>query len=275
MPWYQRLWEEVRTFFFANWNKILIFAIVLIFGVLAIKIVVAIFGKIFRKSKLDNAAGDFIVSLIKAFLYITYIIALLSLLGVPTTSLIAILSAFALAISLAMQNTISSLASGVVIILTKPFTEGDYVDIGDKSGNVEQISIFCTRLITPDGKVIVLPNNTVASSDITNYNTLPNRRLEIKLSVAYGTKAEKVKRVVAGVIAKHNEILSDPEPVIKLSEYASSSLDFILRVWVKNDDYWDTNFALKEEILEAFNKNRIEIPFNQLDVRVIKEKSGK
>lgn len=275
MPWYQRLWEEVRTFFFTNWNKILIFAIVLIFGVLAIKIVVAIFGKIFRKSKLDNAAGDFIVSLIKAFLYIAYIIALLSLLGVPTTSLIAILSAFALAISLAMQNTISSLASGVVIILTKPFTEGDYVDIGDKSGNVEQISIFCTRLITPDGKVIVLPNNTVASSDITNYNTLPNRRLEIKLSVAYGTKAEKVKRVVAGVIAKHNEILSDPEPVIKLSEYASSSLDFILRVWVKNDDYWDTNFALKEEILEAFNKNRIEIPFNQLDVRVIKEKSGK
>ena len=275
MPWYQRLWEEVRTFFFTNWNKILIFAIVLIFGVLAIKIVVAIFGKIFRKSKLDNAAGDFIVSLIKAFLYIAYIIALLSLLGVPTTSLIAILSAFALAISLAMQNTISSLASGVVIILTKPFTEGDYVDIGDKSGNVEQISIFCTRLITPDGKVIVLPNNTVASSDITNYNTLPNRRLEIKLSVAYGTKAEKVKRVVAGVIAKHNEILSDPEPVIKLSEYASSSLDFILRVWVKNDDYWDTNFALKEEILEAFDKNRIEIPFNQLDVRVIKEKSGK
>lgn len=275
MPWYQRLWEEVRTFFFTNWNKILIFAIVLIFGVLAIKIVVAIFGKIFRKSKLDNAAGDFIVSLIKAFLYIAYIIALLSLLGVPTTSLIAILSAFALAISLAMQNTISSLASGVVIILTKPFTEGDYVDIGDKSGNVEQISIFCTRLITPDGKVIVLPNNTVASSDITNYNTLPNRRLEIKLSVAYGTKAEKVKRVVAGVIAKHNEILSDPEPVIKLSEYASSSLDFILRVWVKNDDYWDTNFALKEEILEAFDKNRIEIPFNQLDVRVIKEKAGK
>lgn len=275
MPWYQRLWEEVCTFFFSNWNKILVFALVLIFGLLAIKIAVSILARIFRKSKLDNAAGDFIVSLIKAFLYIAYIIALLSLLGVPTTSLIAMLSAFALAISLALQNTISSLASGVVIILTKPFTEGDYVDIGDKSGNVEHISIFCTRLNTPDGKVIVIPNNTVAASEIINYNTLPTRRLEIKLSVAYGTSVNKVKTTVGGVLTRHKEILQDPAPMIRLAEHGASSLDFVCRVWVKNEDYWDTNFALKEEILEAFNKNNIEIPFNQLDVHVVNTAENK
>jgi hypothetical protein len=270
MPWYQRLWESLSGFFYENWQRILIFALVLVVGFIVVKIIIAFSGKVMKKSKLNNAAGDFLLSVIKALLYIVYIIALLSLLGVPTTSLVALLSVFALAISLAMQNTISNLASGVVIIATKPFEEGDYVDIGDNSGSVQHISIFSTRLVTPDNKIIVIPNSTVASSDIVNYSTQPTRRLDLTLSVSYGTDVEKVKSVVSEVIARHEEIFTDPAPMIRLAEHGANSLNFTLRVWVKNSDYWNVNFDLKEEILKAFESADIEIPFNQLDVHVLK-----
>ena len=268
MPWYQKLWEQVSGFLYENWHRILVFALVLVIGFIVVKIIIAVSGKIMKKSKLNNAAGDFLLSVIKALLYVVYIIALLSLLGVPTTSLVALLSVFALAISLAMQNTISNLASGVVIIATKPFEEGDYVDIEENSGSVQHISIFSTRLVTPD--IIVIPNSTVASANIVNYSTQPTRRLDLTLSVSYGTDVEKVKAVASEVIARHEEIFTDPAPMIRLAEHGASSLNFTLRVWVKNSDYWNVNFDLKEEILDAFNSAGIEIPFNQLDVHVLK-----
>lgn len=269
---FENLWNAIRNFFIENWVQITVFAAVLVFGYIAIKIAVWIFGRMFRRTKLNNnAAGSFLLSVIKVFLYVIYLIALLALLGVPVTSMIAVLSAFALAVSLALQGTFSNFASGIVIISTKPFGEGDFVDIGGQAGTVKSVTIFNTHLVTPDNKAITLPNSTVVNADVINYSAYPTRRLDLTVSAAYGSDIEKVKAVIGGVLQKHEEILKDPAPTVRLAEHGASSLDFAVRVWVSGADYWNVNFALKEELYDAFNENEISIPFNQLDVHVIKD----
>ncbi len=265
----QEIWNNVCTFVLANIGRIVAVALVLIFGLLVVKILLSILRRAMNKSRLKGAAGDFLISLSKVVLLAIYFIALLALLGVPTTSLIALFSACALAVSLALQGTFSNVAAGLVIVATKPFEEGDFVDIGGTSGTVVTITIFNTKLKTGDNKMIVLPNGTVSGANITNYSTFPTRRLDLTFSAAYGTDVEKVKSVILGVIAGHDEILKTPTPLVRLAEHGDSSMDFVTRVWVKQEDYWNVNFDLKEEMLAAFEENGIDVPYQQIDVHVV------
>ncbi len=246
------------------------FALALILGIITIRIILAVVKKNVNKSKIKGAAGDFLISAVKVTLYIIYIIALLALLGVPTTSLVAMLSAFALAISLALQNTFSNVAAGLMIVSTKPFKEGDFVDIGGTTGTVETITIFNTKLTTPDNKEVFLPNNTVSSANITNYSAKDTRRLDLVFSASYDASPAKVKETILGVIAKHPEIESTPAPMVRLTEHGESSLNYVTRVWVRQKDYWNVNFDLKEEVLDAFTEAGISVPYNQLDVHITK-----
>jgi small conductance mechanosensitive channel len=209
--------------------------------------------------------------LIRAALSILYVIILLSMLGVDTTSLVAIFSVLTLAISLAVQGVISNLASGIMLVVTKPFEEGDFVDIGGDSGTVEHILITCTKLKTGDNKVVIIPNSNVTSSAVINYSAKETRRLDLSFSVAYGTDVERVKGVVLLVIARHGGILADPKPTVRLAEHGTSALQFVARVWVKQADYWDVNFDLQEEVLAAFSENGITVPFPQMDVHVVRK----
>lgn len=273
MPWYETAWNAVKDFFVNNWTTILIFIAVLILGFILIKILVKVFGKLMRKTRLNGIASKFLTSIVKIFLYVIYLIALLSLLGIPTTSLVALVSVGALAISLAVQDIISNFASGIEIVSTKPFEEGDFVEIDGVSGNVDRITIVNTRLITPDQRTVIIPNNKISNSSVINYTTQPTRRVDLKISVAYGSDIDKVKGVIKGVIDENEKILKTPEPTIRLSEHGSSSLDFVVRVWSENADYWDVYFWLHEKILVAFDENGIEIPFEQLDVHVVQPKA--
>ena len=275
MPWYQRFGNWIKNFFFSNWQQIIVFFCVLVFGIIVIKIILAVLNRAFKKSQRVNiTARHFFLGVIKALLYIIYLIALFSLLGVPTTSMIALLSAFALALSLALQDTMSNLASGVVLVFTKPFSEGDYIELSDgAAGTVTKITMFNTHLRTPSNQVVIVPNKTAVTCNTTNYSMENTRRLDIPLSVAYGTDVDKVKEVGLAVAHAHQKVLKDPAPMTRLNNHGASSLDFILRVWVKSSDYWDTYFDLKEQVVAAFNENGIEIPFNQLDVHV-KEEAG-
>ncbi len=268
MQFFQDLWASVKGFFIGNWNAILTFLLTLVIGFILVKALAKIFHRAMNRSRLKGAAGDFLSSMVKVLLYAVYLIALLALLGVPTTSMVALLSAFALAVSLALQNTFSNVAAGVVIVCTKPFEEGDFVDIGGTSGTVETITIFNTKLVTGDNKVIVMPNGTVAAANITNYSTKGTRRLDLTFSAAYGTDVATVKEIILGVIGKHEEIFTDPAPMVRLTEHGASSIDFVVRVWLKGSDYWPANFDLKEEVYAAFNEKGIEIPFPQMDVHV-------
>ena len=269
--WFLNLWETMKATVMNNWHNVLKFALVLVIGAIVIRVAVSIVRKLLNgeRSKLKGAAGNFLTSLIKAALVCLYVIVLLSTLGVDTTSLVAIFSVLTLAISLAVQGVISNLASGIMLVVTKPFDEGDFVDIGGASGTVEKINITCTKLKTGDNKVITIPNSNVTSSNVTNFSAKEIRRLDLTFSVAYGTDVEKVKEIILGVIAKHDEILKDPAPMVRLTEHGASSLDFVTRVWVKQADYWPMNFGLKEEVLAAFEAAGISIPFPQLDVHMV------
>ena len=269
MQFLKDVWNAIYSFAVNNFRTILMFVLFVFVGLIVIKIVMSIFRKMINRSHLKGTAGNFLISLIKTALVILYVIILLSMLGVDTTSLVAIFSVLTLAISLAVQGVISNLASGIMLVVTKPFEEGDFVDIGGTSGTVEHIMITCTKLKTPDNKVITIPNSTVTAANITNYSTKETRRLDLTFSVAYGSDVEKVKALILGVIAKHEDVLTDPEPFVRLTEHGASSLDFVTRVWVKQADYWDVNFALKEEVLAEFEANGISIPFPQMDVHVI------
>ena len=266
---FSRALNQLADFIQNHTRGLVTFLLVLILGIIAIRIILAITKKNVNKSKIKGAAGDFLISAIKVTLYIIYIIALLALLGVPTTSLVAMLSAFALAISLALQNTFSNVAAGLMIVSTKPFQEGDFVDIGGTTGTVETITIFNTKLVTPDNKEVFLPNNTVSTANVTNYSAKETRRLDLVFSASYDASPAKVKETILGVIAKHPEIESTPAPMVRLTEHGDSSLNYVTRVWVKQKDYWNVNFDLKEEVLDAFAEAGISVPYNQLDVHVI------
>ncbi len=269
MQFFKGLWASICSFAVNNFRTILLFVAVVIGGIIVMKIAMSIFRKTVNRSKLKGTAGNFLLSLIKTALVVLYVIILLSMLGVDTTSLVAIFSVLTLAISLAVQGVISNLASGIMLVVTKPFEEGDFVDIGGNSGTVEKIHITCTKLKTPDNKVITLPNSTVTAANITNYSTKDTRRVDLTFSVAYGSDVEKVKSIILGVIAKHELILTDPAPMVRLTEHGASSLDFVTRVWAKNGDYWTVNFDLKEQVLAALEGAGISIPFPQMDVHVI------
>ena len=251
-----------------NWNKILTFVLVLVLGYVAIRILGRIVVRTIDRSKLRGATGNFLASFIRVAMLAIYMVILLSMLGVDTTSLVAVFSVLTLAISLAVQGVVSNLASGITLVVTKPFEEGDYVEIGGTGGTVESISIFSTKLRTGDNKVITIPNSNVTSENIVNYSTKGTRRLELIVSTAYGTKISTVKKTVLDVIARHGEILDTPAPMVRLKEQGDSALNFVVRVWVKSSDYWNVNFDLNEELYEAFEENGIDIPFPQLDVHV-------
>ena len=263
-----KIWDSLKNLWLTHWQDIVTFVAVLVLGYIVIKIVAAIFKKVLRRSKLDNAAGGFILIVIKIFLYLAYIIALLSLIGIPTTSLIALLSAFGLAISLAMQSTLSNFANGMIIIATKPFVEGDFVEINGVSGVIDSIHIFHTKLLTTDNKQITIPNSLIVNDNLINYTTQYTRRVELPFSVAYGSDVDKVKYTIMRVLGEYDLILPDPAPFVGLKELGASSLNFVVRVWVKNTDYWTTYFDLNEKILAALIHENIEIPFNQLDVHI-------
>lgn len=271
--WFVNLWETVKNTVMGNWHNILKFVLFLVIGAIVVKIALSIVRKMINspKSKLKGAAGNFLISLIKVALVILYVIILLSMLGVDTTSLVAIFSVLTLAISLAVQGVISNLASGIMLVVTKPFEEGDFVDIGGNSGTVEHIHITCTKLITGDNKVLTIPNSTITAANITNYSTKDTRRVDFTFSVAYGSDVEKVKAIIMDVVTKHEKVLKDRAPLVRLTEHGASSLDFVTRVWVNNGDYWTVNFDLKEQVLAAFDAAGISVPFPQLDVHMVKD----
>ena len=252
-----------------NVRGVLRFLLVLILGFFLVRISARIFARAMARTRLKGATGHFLTSLVCVLLYVGYAVVLLSMIGVDTTSLVAVFGVLTLAISLAVQGVVSNLASGFLLVATKPFDEGDFVDIDGTTGTVEEIKIVCTKLKTPDNKVVVVPNSTVTGAVVTNYSAGGTRRLDLTLSVAYGTELADVKQAVLAVIAEQGDrVLGEPAPTVRLKEMGNSSLEFTVRLWVNGADYWPLNFDLQEEIYAEFNKQGIEIPFPQMDVHI-------
>ena len=222
-----------------------------------------------KKSDVDDTLVSFGDNILYGLALAFVVIAALSQLGVETTSLAAVIAAAGLAIGLALQGSLSNFAAGVMIILFRPFQIGDFVEAGGASGTIEDISIFTTIFKTPDNKQVVVPNNAITSGNITNFSAKDTRRVDLVVGVGYGDDLQKVKKVLGDLVAAESRILKDPAPVIAVSELADSSVNLVVRPWVKSADYWGVYFDLTEAIKTTFDKEGISIPFPQRDINIV------
>ncbi len=267
-------WEQIWTSLFefaGSWGiKLLVAIILLIVGIKLIKALTKWISKSQKLNKLDTSLRSFLGSFAKIALYIVLFITVAMILGVPATSFITILASGGVAIGLAVQGSLSNFAGGIMILIFKPFKVGDYIEAGGESGTVEEISVVYTVLLTVDNKRITVPNGTLTNSVIENYSAEELRRVDLKFSTAYDADIEKVKRILTEVAESHPKALKSPAPFVRLCEHSDSALTYTVRIWCKNEDYWDVNFDILESVKTAFDKNNIEIPYPQMDVHITK-----
>ena len=239
-------------------------AIIAFIGVLTIKNILSLIEKGILDSHVDRSLISFIVTLCRIALYIGLLFIVLGRLGIPLTGMVSALSAVTLAIGLAIQDIIGSVANGLMLVTGKLFKIDDYVDIGGVSGSVKEIKLLHTVLVTPDNKTVTIPNKTVFSSEITNYSAMKQRRIDIVVGVDYDSDIDKAKRVILDVALKNKSVLDEPAPTVQVKNLADSEVQILLRLWVKSEDYWDVTWYLNEMVLKALNENNIEVPFPQL-----------
>lgn len=196
-----------------------------------------------------------------AVLFVGYI-------GVETASISACIATFGVGISLAVQGTLSNFAGGIIIILMRPFKLGDFITSGGESGTVEDIKLFYTHVVTPDNRMIYIPNGNLANNVIVNASVKDTRRLDLTFSVAYESDVELAIKLINDVCAANENIFKEPAPFVVVASYAASSIDIVCRTWCNKGDYWNNNFYLLSEVKKEFDKNGIVIPYNQLDVHV-------
>jgi small conductance mechanosensitive channel len=241
--------------------------LIFIIGKWAVNKIVSIFGKVLRKVKgMDETLIKFLENIVYYALMIIVLLTALGKLGVETTSFLAILGAAGLAIGLALKDSLGNFASGVMIIMFKPFKVGDAVTAAGVTGNVSEVGIFNSVFITADNQKIIVPNGAITSGSITNINAYDTRRVDLVVCIGYEDDIKKTKEVLNNIVSSHEKILIDKGITIAVSELADSSVNFVLRVWVKTPDYWDVKFDLTETIKLRFDEEGISIPFPQQDV---------
>jgi len=220
------------------------------------------------KAKSDPILTTFTGNMIYAAMLAFVIIAALGQLGIQTTSFIAILGAAGLAIGLALQGSLSNFAAGVLMIIFRPFKQGDFIEGAGVAGIVEEVHIFNTVLRTGDNKTIIIPNDSLMSGNIINYSTKPTRRLDLVIGIGYNDDIKKAKNILNELMANDERILKDPAPTLGLLELADSSVNFAVRPWVNSSDYWGVHFDLLERIKLRFDDEGISIPYPQQDVHI-------
>lgn len=259
-----------------NWGidagKSIIGAILIyVIGRFVIKQINRLVCKILTKRKLEISVQTFCRSLVNLLLNLVLVFAIISKLGIETTSLAALLASAGVAIGMALSGNLSNFAGGLIILVFKPFKVGDYIDGNNVSGTVKEIQIFHTILSTVDNRIIYVPNGSLSSNAIVNYSKQDMRRAEWTFGVEYGEDFEKVKAVLERIIAADTRILKDPAPFIGLGALSASSVDIKVRAWAKTDDYWGVYFDMNRVVYETFNKEGIGFPFPQLTVHQAKD----
>jgi len=248
--------------------KVIAALAIFIIGKMVAKIIRAGIKKAMAKAKSDPILISFTSNMIYAALLAFVIIAALGQLGIQTTSFIAILGAAGLAIGLALQGSLSNFAAGVLMIIFRPFKQGDFIEGAGVSGIVEEVHIFNTVLRTGDNKTIIIPNDSLMSGNIVNYSSKPTRRLDLVIGIGYDDDIKKAKAVLDELLQSDERILKDPAPTLGLLELADSSVNFAVRPWVKSADYWGVHFDLLERIKLRFDKEGISIPYPQQDIHL-------
>ena len=244
--------------------------VVFLICVIAIKLIMKAVEKLLSRSKrLDTIIQGFIKTVIHIGLWALAIVIVAGSLGIPTASLVAVLSIAGMALSLAAQNILSNLFSGITLLITKPFGAGDYVEMGSNAGVIRSIGLFYTVLDTLDNRVVSIPNGDVTSASITNFTRNPLRRVDLTFSASYDDATADVRAAILDAAQADPKILADPAPFIVVSKYKDSAIEYIVRVWCNNADYWDVYFGMNERVRDSFAAHGVQMTYNHMNVHII------
>lgn len=263
--------NSIREVVVDNQEVIIRFFLVLVVGYLAIKFIKKLIKKHRVFSRLDKTVVGMIQGVITFFLYAIYVITLLTILGVPMTTFVAILSAMGLAVALALQGNLANFAGAIMILIFKPFEVGDFIESQGTMGTVHDIQLFFTHLLTPDNRKVVIPNAELVSARVTNFTSEETRRIDLVFGVSYDSDIEQVKSLILEVINLNDMIINEPEPLVRVCKHNDSSLDYDVKVWVNKDNYWPVRYDLHEQIKKTFDANQVVIPYPQNDVHIKNE----
>jgi small conductance mechanosensitive channel len=246
---------------------------IFLIGKFIIRLIVGTISKVMTNQAVDKTLKTFICNFVQISLMVVVVIASIGALGVETTSFIAIIGTAGLAVGLALQGSLSNFASGVLIVLFRPYRVGDFIEAAGIAGNVDQVQILTTILKTGDNKQIIVPNSQIMDSIITNYSANDTRRVDMVIGVSYDDDLDKVRKILQNLIATEERILDEPATTIAVSELADSSVNFVVRPWVKSSDYWGVMFDMTEAIKKRFDKEGISFPYPQQDVHLYNQDS--
>jgi len=267
----EQFWNYVEQAVRLYAVDIIIALIIVVLGRMVVKMVGNLTGKLMKKRGVDETLRKFAMSIVTALLMAVVFIAALGQLGVETTSLVAIVGAAGLAIGLALQGSLSNFASGVMLIVFRPFKAGDFVEAGSATGVVQEVSIFTTTMLSPDNKRIIIPNAQITGGHITNYSAEEKRRVDLVFGIGYKDDIKKAKTIMMEIVTSDDRVLAEPAPTVGVLELGDSSVNFVVRPWVKTADYWAVYFDVTERMKLRFDAEGISIPFPQRDVHLFQQ----
>ena len=248
--------------------KLIIGVIILIISFKIINVLANKFQKTMMKNNKDKTITKVGYTIIRKGLKIIVFLLFLSIVGIDTAGIGSLIASLGVGIGLAVQGSLGNLAGGIIILLMRPFKIGDYIEAQGEGGTVEDIQIFYTYIITPNNKVVMIPNGSLANGNITNFSSKKIRRVDFDFSISYNEDFERVKEIILNVIGNIDNILNTPQPFVKIKTYESSSIKITTRVWTKTENYWTVYYDMMESIKISFDKFNIVIPYNQLDVNI-------
>lgn len=267
----EKIINKISDFSIEAAGNIIFAFLVIVIGFKLVKVLLRFIQKGKGFNKLEKSVQTFVISFLSVAFRIVVLITAFSILGIPMTSMIALIGSFGLALGLALQGGLSNIAGSLMILIFKPFKVGDYIDTHTDSGFVKEISLFHTTLITIDNKKVVIPNGELSNSVVVNHTSSKKTVVDLKFSVNYNSDIDKVKKVLIDVASKNELVLKNEEIFARLISHSESSLIFELRVWTLKENYFPLTYDLLEDVKKAFDKNKIEIPYNQLDVHLDKK----
>lgn len=267
------IFDIVAEYAITYGGRLLAALVLLLIGFRIIKMLNKKLAKAKVFDKIEASTRNFMFKVLDVAAKVLLVILAASILGVPMASVVAVIGSAGLAIGLALEGSLGNIASGVVLMVTKPFKEGDFITVGADGGTVEDIGIFYTTITTPDKRHIVYPNSTVAGATIVNVSAEKERRVDLVFTTGYNADMQNVKNCINAVINRHPLAMKEPEPFVRLSKHGDSALEFTVRVWTKAEDYWTVYFDLLEQVKEEFDAKGIEIPYPQMDVHIKENKN--
>ena len=265
----KRVSDYISMFSSLTFKNVAIGLAVLVLGLIAVRLIVRALGKVLERAKaLPPAIQRPIKSTVRVVLDIVVILTATSAMGIPITSFVAVLSVIALAVTLAVQNILNNVVGGFIIAVSHPFSMGDFVQMDDVTGTVEEVKLMYTRFLAPDGRIIYVPNKNIYTANLINYTRNGRRRVELSVSASYDSEPEKVAAAIRDALSRIPGVLADPEPVIHLESYGDSAIAYTFYFWVAAKDFWGVKYAVNEELYGAFRRGGVEMTYPHMNVHM-------